>query len=101
MEKEFKRVEIFAVITISLFIFASPAYLRYATSSEAAFLSSELGFGKADEENKPSDDGNGLNIFGSTAFFTIVSPETAVLDRCSLFFFHSPCFLQETFVLRC
>jgi hypothetical protein len=101
MKKRFKNIQIFLVMAISFFIFALPAYLRYANFSEANFVSSDLSFEKPDQENGPSDYGNELIVFGPTAFSIIFLPGTNLLRQSFHFFSQalSPC--QKPFILRC
>jgi len=101
MKKRFKNIQIFLVMAISFFIFALPAYLRCANFSEANFVSADLSFEKPDQENGPSDYGNELMLFGSTAFSITFPPGTNLFEHSSHSFSQALSLHQKTFVLLC
>jgi len=101
MKKRFKRIQFFLVIAISLFILALPAYLRCTNLSETKFASSDLGFENPGQENGLSDNGNGLKVFGPSAFFTLFLLSTNLFEQSSHLFSQVLSLRQKTPVLRC
>jgi len=101
MKKRFRRTQIFLVITISFFILALPAYLRYTNLSEADFLSLDLSFESPDQDNVSSDCQNELKVPGPRAFSIIFFPEASLFEQSSHFFSQAPSLDQKTFVLLC
>ena len=102
MKRRFKSKQIFLVIVISLFVVALPVYLRCTNLSGAKFVSSDIFFENPDQESGPSDtDGNGLKVFGATAFSITFLPGTHLRELLSHLFPQAPSSRQETFVLRC
>jgi len=101
MGKRFKRIQIFLVIAISLFILELPAYLRCTSLSETKFASSDLGFENPGQENALPDNGNELKVFGSSGFSTTFLLSTNLFERSIHLFSQALSLLQKTFVLRC
>jgi hypothetical protein len=101
MKKRFKRIQIFLALTISLFILATPAYLRCTKLSQAKFISSDLSFENPDREEGLPDNEKELRVYGPSAFFTIFLLGTNLFDESSHLFPRSLSLRQKTFVLRC
>lgn len=101
MKERFKRIQIFLVITISLFILALPAYLRCTMLSQAKFISSDLSFENPDQEEGLPDNGKGSKVLGPTALFIIFPLGANLFEQSSHLFSHTLSLRQRTFVLRC
>ena len=59
-----KRIQIFLVIAISLFILALPAYLRCTELSRTKFVPSDLSFENPDQEEGLPDNEKELKVYG-------------------------------------
>jgi hypothetical protein len=101
MKKRFKRIQIFLVIAISVFILAPPVYLHYSNLLDAKFLSSDLGFENSDRENRPPDNENDLKVFGPAAFSILSILGTHLFEQSSHFFPQPFSLRHKTFGLRC
>ena len=101
MKERFKRIQIFLVIAISLFILAFPAYLRCTMLSQAKFISSDLSFENQNQEEGLPDNEKGLKVLGPTAFLIIFPLDANLFEQSSHLFPRSPSLRQKTSVLRC
>jgi hypothetical protein len=101
MKKRFKRIQIFLVIAISLFILALPAYLRCTELSQTKFVSSDLSFENPDQEERVPDNEKELKGFGLSTVLIMFLLGTNLLEESSHLSHRSLSFCQKTSVLRC
>jgi hypothetical protein len=103
MKKKFKRIQIFLVLTISLFILAFPAYLRCTQLSQTKFVSSDLSFEDLGQEEGLPDNEKELKVFGPTAFLGIgiCVLGTNLFEQSLHLFSHTLSLRHKTSVLRC
>ena len=101
MKKRFKRIQIYLIIAISLFILASPVYLRCTMLSQAKFISSDLSFENADQEKGLPDNEKELKGYGPSTLLITFLGDANLFDQFSHLFPCSPSFRQKTPVLRC
>ncbi len=101
MKKRFKRIQIFLVIAISLFILALPAYLRCTKLSQTKFVSSDLSFENPDQEEGLPDNEKELKVYGPSTLLIIFLLGTNLFEQSSQLFSQAPSLRQKTFVLRC
>ena len=101
MNRNFKWIQIFLVIAISLAIPVLSAYFRYSTLVEADFLSSSLSFENADQENLSFDYHNKSKVLGSVGFPLGFLPETNLFGQIFNFSFQKHSSDQKNLILRC
>ncbi len=73
MKKRFKRIHIFLLIAISLFILAFPTYLRCTKLSETKFVSSDVSFEYLDQEERLPDNEKELKVYGPSTLLMMFS----------------------------
>jgi hypothetical protein len=101
MKKRFKRIQIFLIIAISLFIVAFPAYLRCTKLSQTKFVSSDLSFENPGQEEGLPDNEKELKIYGPSTLLIIFLLGTNLFEQSSQLFSQTSSLRQKTFVLRC
>ena len=101
MKKRFKRIQIFLVMAISLFILALPAFLRCTYLSQTKFVSSDLGFENPGQEEGLPDNEKELKGYGPSALLIIFLLGTHLLEQSSHLFPRSLSLIQKTSILRC
>jgi len=101
MKKRFKRIQIYLVISISLFILASPAYLHCTMLSQAKFISSDLSFENPDQEERLPDNEKELKGYGPSTLSITFFWGTHSFEQSSHLFPRSLSLRQKTSVLRC
>jgi hypothetical protein len=101
MKKRFKRIQIFLVIAISLFILAFPAYLRCTKLSQTKFVSSDLSFENPDQEEGVPDNEKELKVCGPSTLLIMFLLGINLFGQSSHLFPRSLSLRQKTSVLRC
>jgi len=101
MKRNFKRIQIFLVIPISLFILAHPAYLRCTQLSQTKFVSSDLSFENPDQEERLPDNEKELRGYGSSTGLIIFGMGTNLFEQPSHLCFQTLPLHQRIVVLRC
>jgi hypothetical protein len=101
MKERFKRIQIFLVIAISLFILAFPAYLRCTMLSQAKFISSDLSFENPNQEEGLPDNEKELKGYGPSTLLITFLWDANLFEQSSYLFSHTLSLRQKTFVLRC
>ena len=96
-----KAIEIILVITISLAISMSSAYVSYYTVASADFLSSDLGFEAFDQEYLMAANQSELKVSPLVGFLSGFQMVTDLLRQPSHLSSQISSLDQKTLVLRC
>jgi hypothetical protein len=101
MKKRFKRIQIFLVIAISLFILSLPAYLLCTQLSQTKFVSSDLNFENPNQEEGLPANEKELKVYGSSGFLIIFLLGTNLFEQSSYLSSQTLSLRQRIVVLRC
>jgi hypothetical protein len=101
MEKRFKRIQIFVLIAISLFILVFPAYLRCTKLPQAKLVSSDLSFEYLDQEESLPDNEKELKLYGPSNLLVMFSWGIYLFGQTFHLFPGSFSLLQKASILRC
>jgi hypothetical protein len=101
MKKRFKRIQIFLVIVVSLFILALPAYLRCTQLSQTKFVSSDLSLENPDQAEGLPDNEKELKVYGPSTLLTMFLLGVNLFEQSSYLFSQALSLRQRIVVLRC
>jgi hypothetical protein len=101
MKKRLKEIEIFLVITISVFLFVFPAYLRCTDLAGDRILSTDLSFENPDPTDGSPGQENQLKAYASVIFPNKSLQETNLFEPLSHLFSRTLSNRHEIFVLLC
>ena len=101
MKKRFKRIHIFLVIAISLFVLALPIYLRCPQFSKTKVVPSNLSFETPNQDEGLPDQEKELKVYGPSTLFVMFLLGIHLFGQSSHFFPRSLALRQKTLVLRC
>jgi len=101
MKKRFKRIQIFLLIAIPLFILVFPAYLRCTKLSQTKFVSSDLSFEYLDQEEGLPGNEKELKVYGPSTLLMMFSWGTNLFEQSFHLFPGSLSLLQKASILRC
>ena len=101
MKERFKRIQIYLIIAISLFILAFPAYLRCTRLSQTKFVSSDLSFENPDQEEGLPDNEKESKGYGPSTLLIRFLWDANLFEQSSHLLPRSLSLRQKTSVLRC
>ncbi len=101
MKRRFKRIQILPVVTISLFILALPAYLRYARPSHTKLVSSDLSFENPDQKEGLPDNEKELKGYGPSTLLIVLFLGSNPFEQSSYVFSQALSLRERIVVLRC